>query len=870
MLTGLLIGACAVAMGFYTYRLRGLLRKLRRSKIEAARPLRRVLRTHYLLTGALLLTGLMLLVARMLQLERVAGVLAGLPFLVCAVFFIVAIRFQSRVVEATRDKHVLALELEQEIRDRRQQNIELTSRSIELSEIRRQLEDKNYDLERMQEEVRRQNINVVRKSIELSDAMRQLEDKNYDLEEAHAELKTTLASLQEKEEKYRAIFESFRDVYYRRDMQGVIVEISPSVRDRLGYEPAEVIGLPVARLFSLADSDTDYTTTLLATGEVHDVEIGVTSKDGKLLDFSLNAHVIYDQDGNPSGVEGVLRDITARKLAEEELTSYRKHLEDLVQERTAELKSEIAERRKAELAAARSNIFKSQFLATVSHEMRTPLSAIIGFAEIVLGSSSVAVIHQQTRMVLSESNQLLLLINDLLDHAKIEAGKLEIEPEPLDLHLLVDQVVGCVSTWAEPKGLDLLVNIAEDVPRCIVADQLRVRQVLINLAGNAVKFTDQGSVEIRVALAADSSDQSRLRFSVIDTGIGIPEEQQSSIFKRFVQAEGSTGKRQCGTGLGTTISRRLVELMGGSIGFDSSPGRGSTFWFVIPISVCSSAPPLEDAPGLQGEVKPLTAAGGRILVAEDYAPNQLVMRHHLEGAGYTVRIVDNGNQALQAVKEESFNLILMDVQMPELDGVETTRSIRASDMPFAETPIVGLTAHAGAEDRKVCLQAGMNDVLTKPLRYQPLLEAVQRWVASSEPTQQADIGRAGETEAGEIPLDLQTAINELGGDRELVKTLIGELVNRVEGQLVTLHDALRRNDAKMMKRESHKIRGGAASLYAMPLSAAADRLEQLLDGDQLEGAEQALTELEQELARLREAVAEARPMLAETSNGDGC
>jgi CheY-like chemotaxis protein/HPt (histidine-containing phosphotransfer) domain-containing protein len=501
--------------------------------------------------------------------------------------------------------------------------------------------------------------------------------------------------------------------------------------------------------------------------------------------------------------------------------------------------------------------------------MRTPLSAIIGFAEIILGTTSVGVIHEQTRVVLNESNQLLLLINDLLDHAKIEAGKLELEPAPLDLHILVNQIISCVSTRAEPKDLELRTAIAEEVPRYIVADSMRIRQILMNLAGNAVKFTEQGAVEIRVALVAESDDRSRLRFSVIDTGIGIPEELQRSIFKRFVQVDGSTTRRQRGTGLGTTIARRLVELMGGSIGFESSPGKGSTFWFEVPFATCSSAPPPEDDAGVDRSVQaPLTPANGRILVAEDYAPNQQVVRHHLESAGYSVRIVENGREALQAVQEESFNLILMDVQMPELDGVEATRSIRASGLMFADTPIVGLTAHAGAEDRKVCLNAGMNDVLTKPLRYLPLLEAVRRWLDNGEPAPQADRDRAEGSDAGKAPIDLQGVISELGGDRELVNSLLGELIERVEAQLVILRSALRSNDIETLRQESHKIRVGAAGLFAIPLSAAADRLGQLVEGGRLEGADQVLTELDQELARLREAVTEAQPLLVEASNGD--
>ncbi|MBN1491297.1 MAG: response regulator [Phycisphaerae bacterium] len=400
-----------------------------------------------------------------------------------------------------------------------------------------------------------------------------------------------------------------------------------------------------------------------------------------------------------------------------------------LQAANVQLEGLVTRTREMAVAADAANRAKSRFLANISHEIRTPLNGIMGFTELILEADAMDDVQRHAHYVLRESDHLLALINDLLDHAKIEAGKLTLELHPIDLGELLESTISSAAFRAHTKGLKLDLVTADGVPHHVMGDPLRIRQILSNLVSNAVKFTEEGSVTVKVELLETQANRATLRFSVIDTGIGIPEDKRDLVFRSFTQADESTTRRFGGTGLGTTIARQLAERMGGQVDFDSVPGKGSTFWCTLPLEVCESS--LVSSELVAASAPTDEPRTGRILVAEDYPTNQEVVLQHLRAAGHHVTIVADGTQAIAACETDAFDMILMDIQMPTLDGLDTTRCLRAGQTPAANIPVIGMTAHADARSREQCIAAGMNDVITKPIRRRVLLAAIQHWLAQS-------------------------------------------------------------------------------------------------------------------------------------------
>ncbi|ETW97940.1 MAG: hypothetical protein ETSY1_20790 [Candidatus Entotheonella factor] len=402
---------------------------------------------------------------------------------------------------------------------------------------------------------------------------------------------------------------------------------------------------------------------------------------------------------------------------------------------------------------------------------------------------------------------------------------------------------------------DTSTIIGDDVDPYVMMDALRLRQILLNLVNNAVKFTNEGAITIRVELIEPDTEASTFRFSVTDTGIGIPEAKQSSIFNSFVQAEEGTTRKFGGTGLGTTIARQLVTLMGGYIGLESQPGQGSTFWFTL--RMATSAPPTES--GDQQETRPstghLSTQKGRLLLAEDYPINQRVIRKHLEDAGYLVTIVNNGEEAVHACMNSRYDLILMDVQMPVMDGHEATRKIR-SDCPLcADTPILALTANADRETQNACKQATMNDILTKPIRRNTLLAGVDQWihgsgVARPDPGTSREVIAEPVSSEDILPIDYDVALQEFG-DMDLVVELVGELIWKLDMQIRDMYDALTREDLDGLRRIAHTIKSGAGTLEAVPLYKAATQLEHLCKAKEMTALPHALGHIAAEHDRLK-------------------
>lgn len=658
-----------------------------------------------------------------------------------------------------------------------------------------------------------------------------------------------IQELRESRERFAQISEVSREVIWEVDPEGRYTYISRECLPVFGFSEDEVIGRLHFYDLHPEEGREAFRAEILAVFRRNepfvDYQSPVIAKDGRIVEVLTNGVPILDEEGRLLGYRGSNRDITEQRRNEEQLRNYAAALEKA--NRTLEELNRSAQ------AATRA---KSEFLANMSHEIRTPMSAILGYVQLLLSEQGLdrAPPHriEALRTIERNGQYLLALINDILDLSKIEAGKFQTERIACSPAELLAEVVGLMQVRADAQKLPLRLEFATPIPATIHSDPTRLRQILVNLVGNAVKFTSKGEVRL-VARLVEPPGQSRpnLAFDVIDTGIGMSDDQIQRLFQPFNQADSSTSRTFGGTGLGLAICKRLAEMLGGEISVVSALGRGSTFTLSLAIDPFDPEAvvtrPIADSgrnaaggrlPPLQNQVlraenaSDAQPAPRRVLLAEDTPDLQALASALLVAAGAAVTAVENGEQAVRAVMAAAgdghpFDIVLMDMQMPVLDGYEATRRLRAEGYPG---PIVALTAHAMAGDRQKCLQAGCDGYLSKPIDPDALAAVLGELPPSerhavSEYTAPEPLHLAGEQESDEI------LVSEYA-DRPAIARILGTFVQRLTERAAAMQSALEREDCEELKRLAHQLKGAAGSYGYPSLSVAAKDLQEQVEQGQ--------------------------------------
>ena len=596
------------------------------------------------------------------------------------------------------------------------------------------------------------------------------------------------------------------------DAKGRVEWVNQAFVHRTGFGLAELIGRSPGQALQGPGTDP------AAVGRIRDaLQAGVSARE-ELLNYTrsgepywvaLQITPVRDASGRLENFVSVQTDITEKKRQDQILLDQKEGLERHVALRTRELvkAKEVAE------AATRA---KSAFLANMSHEIRTPLNAIVGFSHLCLQTD----LDPRQRDYLAKTEQaarsLMQIVNDVLDFSKIEAGRMVLEHEPLDLQRVLEQVEAIAGLMARRKGLAFGVRVAPDVPDRLQGDAMRIEQVLLNLAGNAVKFTERGSVDVSVERAGGSEQSVDLRFRVQDTGIGISPLQQQRLFAPFSQADDSTARLYGGTGLGLAICDRLVHAMGGTILLDSEPGRGSTFTFTVRFGRTEARGRSDAANAARAadlaRVR-VRLAGKRVLVVEDNEFNQIVLRDLLQGVGVVTALAGNGVEALARLQTDApYDLVIMDVQMPGMDGHEATRRIRAHPRLQGQA-ILGMTANTAPEDRQRCLAAGMDAVHPKPMDPDLLYRTLEQMLTGHDTPAAGDA--PGHGAATPPPGFDPAALGRLvGNDPQRLRVIATKFLSNMVAATAELREATRASDGNALRRLAHKHRPAASMLGA--------------------------------------------------------